>query len=783
MRMGQLIYYSEGNSFQGVVKMAEDTGREFMEQEVGSYVYDRDEGRIRVNLQGSQFGASIEDHEAVMARVIDILMEVQDVREVVLARERDYEYSYDQVKLLNEIASVLSRLKRDPQFTQPSEYIRNRCDRMVPHVQSFMQDLLAQDIRRDPVGAFVKVRRKLDEVKVKIQNSPDRISNCYDHWLEEQLKPLQKKLSNLELIKQVKDSLAGYHIGNRDVYRQVFYPTVRPNFMLTRYMRNVPENSREIDRYTIDKVDTEVQILGIEDDARPRYHITPPEFNLNDQEYELLDIARRYMSEHRPQESEFAEPGRTREIFSNIGRDMIMNIADQQNVSLGPDKVDQLTSILTRYTAGLGIMEILLADKQLQDIYVNAPVGSLPIYVIHANHGECQANLIPTNDDVESWATRFRLKSGRPLDEANPVLDTSAEVPGGRARVAVVTKNLSPDGLAYAFRRHRSEPWTFPLYIDNNYMTPLATGLLHFIIDGARSVLYAGTRSAGKSSLLGASLVELMKKNRIVSVEDTLELPLPFLEGQGYNIERLKSQSAITATEGELTAADAIRTSLRLGDSSLIVGEVRSTEAQALYEAMRVGALANYVAGTIHGEDPYSVFDRVVNDLGVPPTSFKATDIVVTCNRLTSPSGLHKYRRVTQIAEIRKEWSDDPLKENAFVPLMKYDAKDDMLKPTDTLKNGESVILNSIASNTREWKNNWEAVWDNIQLRAKYKKQLADYANDSGKKELMEARFVTRANEKFHMISQDVMEEVGTIDPDMVFERWDEWVQNKMKGM
>ena len=114
---------------------------------------------------------------------------------------------------------------------------------------------------------------------------------------------------------------------------------------------------------------------------------------------------------------------------------------------------------------------------------------------------------------------------------------------------------------------------------------------------------------------------------------------------------------------------------------------------------------------------------------------------------------------------------------------MKYDAKDDMLKPTDTLKNGESVILNSIASNTREWKNNWEAVWDNIQLRAKYKKQLADYANDSGKKELMEARFVTRANEKFHMISQDVMEEVGTIDPDMVFERWDEWVQNKMKGM
>ncbi len=763
--------------------MEEDNGQNFLQQEVGSYTYDREEARIRVNLQGSRFGASIEDHEAVMARVIDILMEVQDVRQVVLARERDYEYGYEQVKYLSEIAKILGRMKRDPELINPSKYIQENCERMVSHTQSFIQEILAQDIRKDPIGAYVKVRRKLDEVKVKIQNSNMRISNCYDEWLEKQLEPLKEKLESLQLIREVSDQLAGYHIGNRDIYRQIFYPTIRPNFMLTRYMKTVPDNSREVDRYTIDRVDTEVQILSVKDDARPRYHITPPEFDLNDQEYELLDIARRYMSEHRPQESEFAEPGRTREIFFNIGKDMIMNIADQKNVSLSPDKVDQLTSILTRYTAGLGIMEILLADQNLQDIYVNAPVGNLPIYVIHADHGECQANLIPTKDDVESWATRFRLKSGRPLDEANPVLDTSAEVPGGRARVAIVTQNLSPDGLAYAFRRHRSEPWTFPLYIDVNYMTPLATGLLHFIIDGARSVLYAGTRSAGKSSLLGASLVELMKKNRIVSVEDTLELPLPYLEKRGYNVERLKSQSAITATEGELTAADAIRTSLRLGDSCLIVGEVRSTEAQALYEAMRVGALANYVAGTIHGEDPYSVFDRVVNDLGVPPTSFKATDIVVTCNRLTSPSGLHKYRRVTQIAEIRKEWSDDPLKENAFIPLMKYDAKDDMLKPTDELINGESLILNSIASNTREWKNDWEAVWNNIQLRAKYKKQLADYANDTGKKGLMEANFVIRANEKFHMVSQDVMEELGTIDPDTVFQRWDEWVKGKIKEM
>ncbi|EHK00808.1 hypothetical protein HRED_11025, partial [Candidatus Haloredivivus sp. G17] len=125
----------------------------------------------------------------------------------------------------------------------------------------------------------------------------------------------------------------------------------------------------------------------------------------------------------------------------------------------------------------------------------------------------------------------------------------------------------------------------------------------------------------------------------------------------GYNVERMKSRSVITQVENEIAADEAIRTSLRMGDSALVIGEVRSDEAQALYEAMRVGAVANFVGGTIHGEDAYSVFDRVVNDLGVPTTSFKATDIVVSVNKIKSPDGMEEYRRVTGVTEVRKEWT------------------------------------------------------------------------------------------------------------------------------
>jgi len=200
-----------------------------------------------------------------------------------------------------------------------------------------------------------------------------------------------------------------------------------------------------------------------------------------------------------------------REVFQNIGRDMVRDIAQQMNIQMSGDETEKLTSVLNRYTSGLGVLELLLADPKIQDVYINSPIGNAPIFIKHQDYEECETNLIPTKEEAESWATRFRIQSGRPLDEANPVLDTDTEVPGGRARVAIIQENLSPEGLAFAFRRHRSRAWTLPLFVDSEMINPLGAGLLSFIVDGNRSVLFAGTRGAGKTSLLSASMLEILK--------------------------------------------------------------------------------------------------------------------------------------------------------------------------------------------------------------------------------------------------------------------------------
>jgi type IV secretory pathway ATPase VirB11/archaellum biosynthesis ATPase len=373
------------------------------------------------------------------------------------------------------------------------------------------------------------------------------------------------------------------------------------------------------------------------------------------------------------------------------------------------------------------------------------------------------------------------MLSGRPLDEANPVLDTDLLLGKIRARVAVIQQPLSPKGLAYALRRHREEPWTLPLFIKNKMINSFTAGLLSFLVDGSRTLLVAGTRSSGKTSMLGALMLEIMSKFRICVLEDTLELPVESLRKLGYDILRMKVRSALLKTTTEIPADEGIRVSLRLGDSCLIIGEIRSLEAKALYEAMRVGALANVVAGTIHGASPYAVFDRVVNDLEVPVTSFKATDIVLVCNPVKSPSGLQSWRRVVQLAEVRKRWTSDPLAEKGFVDLLKYNVDKDELEPSADLINGDSEIIKAVASGVKGWAGNWDAVYDNILLRAKIKEEIVKTAKKTKIPVLLESKFNSLANNSFYEISDAVKDEVGLPVSERVFPLWQDWLKKEAK--
>lgn len=738
------------------------------------------ENLLYINYLGAPFTPSIAESPEVMARTVDSLIENPNVSRVIFVQQRNYNYPFEQVSLLSEVAQLYNFLMKQERVLSP-EKLSVMANVGFAHAElTYLVALL----RQDPVACYLEVKRKINEHRKDVnsgnlvEGDASRLTN-YIRLLER----VRGLLENINLIKRIMDVVDTYGVGDRKVYEGIFRPDILPNFTFTRLVAQLPEDADLVDQYRVegDNEEINVTILKKENDSQYFYHIMPPEYSLNEEHHMLLNLGKNVLLQHEPRAEEFTNPERVRNIFFNVARDLLNELAQSKGISLNYRESLKLARILVRQTIGFGLIEVLLMDDKLQDVFLNSPIAQNPIFVRHSEFGECVTNILPSYEDADSWAAKLRLQSGRPLDEANPVLDTDLLFGKIRARVAAIQRPLSPYGVAYALRRHRDEPWTLPLFINNKMINSFTAGLLSFMIDGSRTLLIAGTRSSGKTSVLGSLMLEIIPKIRTIVIEDTLELPVEALRRIGYNIQRMKVRSALLETTTEVEASEGIRTSLRLGDSALIVGEVRSLEAKALYEAMRVGALANVVAGTIHGASPYGVFDRVVNDLEVPVTSFKATDLVLVANPIKTPDALHELKRVVQLTEVRKHWTKDPLDEKGFVDLLKYNVEKDELEPTDDLMNGDSEIIKAVAGNVRGWAGNWDAVFDNIILRGKIKQEVVDVARKLKMPELMESKFNSLSNDVFHRISDEITREVGLPVSERVFPEWRNWLQKQAK--
>ncbi|MFD1684538.1 type II/IV secretion system ATPase subunit [Halobellus litoreus] len=359
------------------------------------------------------------------------------------------------------------------------------------------------------------------------------------------------------------------------------------------------------------------------------------------------------------------------------------------------DPTETLAAVLDRYTHGLGVFEHLFADERISDVVVSAPVTETPVRVVVGGE-RLPTNVQLTPDGAASLASRFRRESGRAFSRSSPTLDASVVAETGRRiRVAGVTAPAS-EGVGFAFRARDGDAWTLPRLISVGSLPATAAAFLSIAAERGAATIVAGTRGAGKTTLLGALLWELPSTTRLVSIEDTPELPVDALRDHGRDVQALHTDGGVGSESGGggsggrgsgsgggrggFTPTDALRAALRLGDGALVVGEVRGEEAGSLYEAMRVGAHGHAVLGTIHGDSAAAVRERVVSDLGVPASSFGATDLVVTCAREGDS------RHVAAIEEVRTAGEDA-----TFVPL--FERRDGALRSTGAIDRGDSAVF------------------------------------------------------------------------------------------
>jgi flagellar protein FlaI len=496
------------------------------------------------------------------------------------------------------------------------------------------------------------------------------------------------------------------------------------------------------------------------------YQLVPMEYGLDQGGVDVLFQAKTRFSDRMPEDLLTTTARSLKDKGRGVAREVISELS-QSSTGHGTLKssggLDFLTETLLTHTVGYGVLEYLMDDSHVQDIYIDAPADENPVHVVIGDvgdervHGKCLTNVLLSEREVKALISRFRYESGRPFSEAMPVLETDLQEYD--TRVTVVGRPLSPHGAAIALRRHSVEPWTLLKLMDRKSLDPLGAGLLSFLIDGRSTILVAGSRGAGKSSLLGAMMLEFPLSQRILTIEDTLELPVPKMQELGYKVQSLFVQSAIGGT-GDRTTDDALRVSLRLGESAIVLGEVRGREAKTLYEAMRSGSAGSAVLGTIHGNSARSVFERIVYDLDIHPEAFSATDIVVICG-LVRPGGRQRQvRRVVSVSEVAKD--SEP---GTFRELLAFNESLDRLVETEHF--AASSRIGQIA---RDWGLSIEEALENIRTRARMR-ELALGSSKAGNPNLLTPGAAVKMNGRYWSL----VDELGSGDASALMKEWESW--------
>ncbi|MDD3159949.1 MAG: type II/IV secretion system ATPase subunit [Candidatus ainarchaeum sp.] len=721
------------------------------------------------------YSASVADDHHCMFHTIKMLGNVE-ANQIVFSEVYERVYGEEQTKMLMEIANLIQKLSVENIWSYNHlGKAEQKCEPFFPDRHRIIVNIANDLITFDPLMAYLTLTNELKKQQELIKNGDANYVECSEKYLAT-LISLKNSFDQTLLITKSKKLLNSLEDvpNTKSIYKAIFEAQIKPSFIGSKISFEGMDNFEFIDEYTVNE--SNVQILSDPNKVEKIYFVNPPEYSLAPDLYFVLSKTREIVATYKPGKTSLSTVANSRKYFERMYESTIKEVAQYNKINLSPADIVSLSKVVARYTVGYGILEVLLNDRKVTDIYIDSPIGSKPIYLVHSEYGQCQTNVTFTESEANALVSKLRAMSSRPFDEAHPVLDY--DIPELETRVAAIGPPLSPGGAAFAFRLHKLTPWTLEQFIDNKYVNALAAGMISFFIDMQSTTLIAGSRGSGKTSLLTAALLEIPQNSRIIIQEDTLELPVDYMKNIGFNMQRLKTKSAISVskTETEVAPEEALRTALRLGDSALILGEVRSTEAKVLYEAMRVGAAGNVVMGTIHADSAYAVWDRVVNDLGVPTTSFKATDLVIVARPIRFKGSLTRHRRVVEITEIKKHWNNDPSVEGGLLDLMKYDAaKDNLELVEDNLK--ESELLKKIQVISGLTIND---IWAEIRMRASAKLYLVEKKRELKLKKLLESENTSQASNKLLTLKEEMLQEDGKINYEELLNKFKTFVTDEL---
>jgi len=298
-----------------------------------------------------------------------------------------------------------------------------------------------------------------------------------------------------------------------------------------------------------------------------------------------------------------------------------------------------LKSYLIQKSLGMGSIEVLMDDNNLEEVAINA--AEEPVWVYHVKYGWLKTTInLQSEDQIRHYASMIGRKVGRQITILEPLMD--AHLATGD-RVNATLEPISVHGNTITLRKFAAKPWTITDFIKSETINPAAAALIWLGVQFELSALISGGTATGKTSMLNVVANFFPPNQRVISIEDTREIQLPKFLHWIPMVTRLPNPEG----RGEISMLDLLVNSLRMRPDRIVVGEIRrKREAEVLFEAIHTG---HSVYATVHANDTRETITRLTNPpIDIPTTMIPAISMIIVQYR-NRRTGIRKTFQISEI--------------------------------------------------------------------------------------------------------------------------------------
>jgi len=353
------------------------------------------------------------------------------------------------------------------------------------------------------------------------------------------------------------------------------------------------------------------------------------------------------------------DPSLTPEQLHALVREELTVVVEEEKVPLTSAQQQRLIRDVSDEVLGLGPLQQLLDDADVTEIMVN---GYDTVYVERSGQLSLSGVRFTSEEHLRKIIERIVSKVGRRIDESSPMVD--ARLDDG-SRVNAIIAPLAYSGSTLTIRKFSRDPFQVSDLIKFGTMTEEMAMLLQACVQAKLNVIVSGGTGSGKTTLLNVLSSFIPEGERIITIEDAIELQL-----QQEHVVRLESRPPNIEGKGEINIRDLVRNSLRMRPDRIVVGEVRGGESLDMLQAMNTGHEGSL--STVHANSPRDAISRLetlvlMAGMDLPLRAIReqvasAVDVIVQLSRLRDGT-----RRIVSVTEVQGMEGQTVTLQDAFV--------------------------------------------------------------------------------------------------------------------